>query len=134
MNHQPDPDERLERLVSRVLRDLPPQRAPASLERRVFDALEQRQHCVGRQQGFSRWPPLTRACFVIVCVAVMASLLAAMTAAGKLAGDLAALLVAVIPTVWLYVSLSLGSLLYAALFGLSAVAYRTLYLQPSNHR
>jgi xanthine/uracil/vitamin C permease (AzgA family) len=43
----------------------------------------------------------------------------------------AALLIRVIPATWIYGGLTAGIALYMALFGLSAAAYRTLYLRPS---
>jgi len=41
------------------------------------------------------------------------------------------LLMRVIPATWIYGGLTAGIALYMALFGLSAAAYRALYLQPS---
>ena len=46
-------------------------------------------------------------------------------------GGIAAVLVRIIPPLWLYGGLALGIMLYVALFGLGAAAYRTLYLRPS---
>jgi hypothetical protein len=46
----------------------------------------------------------------------------------------AALLAGAIPAAWLYGSLTAGALLYAALFGLGAAAYRILYLKPFDGR
>jgi hypothetical protein len=45
--------------------------------------------------------------------------------------EVAALLMRVIPATWIYGGLAAGIALYMALFGLSAAAYRALYLQPS---
>jgi hypothetical protein len=45
--------------------------------------------------------------------------------------EVAALLMRVIPATWVYGGLTAGVALYVALFGLSAAAYRALYLQPS---
>ena len=47
------------------------------------------------------------------------------------AGGVATLLVRVIPPLWLYGGMALGIMLYLALFGLGAAAYR-LYLRPSS--
>jgi hypothetical protein len=47
------------------------------------------------------------------------------------AGGVAALLVRVIPPLWLYGGMAFGIMLYLALFGLGAAAYR-LYLRPSS--
>jgi uncharacterized membrane protein YcfT len=43
---------------------------------------------------------------------------------------LAALIARAVPTIWLYEGMAIGAVLYAALFGLGAALYRTLYLQP----
>jgi hypothetical protein len=48
------------------------------------------------------------------------------------ARELDAALVRAIPLDWLYGVLAAGTLLYAALFGLGAAAYRTLYLNLSS--
>jgi len=48
------------------------------------------------------------------------------------ARELEAALVRVIPLDWLYGAMAAGALLYSALFGLGAVAYRTLYLNTSS--
>lgn len=42
MHPAPDPEEKLERLIHRTLRDLAPRRAPRTLEARVFAELERR--------------------------------------------------------------------------------------------
>ncbi len=42
MNPTPDNEEKMERLIHRTLRDLPPRRAPNSLERRVLAELDRR--------------------------------------------------------------------------------------------
>jgi hypothetical protein len=47
------------------------------------------------------------------------------------ARELDAALVRVVPPDWLYGAMAGAALLYAALFGLGAMAYRTLYLQSS---
>lgn len=44
--------------------------------------------------------------------------------------EVAGLLIRVIPAAWIFGALTAGTLLYTALFGLTAAAYRALYLQP----
>jgi hypothetical protein len=155
MNKHIDTEEKLERLLTQALGSLPLRPAPRTLESRVMAALERRAlrpwwHC-----SFAHWPVAPRIAFVLVCAALIAAtffggvsaflgygslnvfaalllswvqpLLAVMSSAG----GLAALLVRVIPPLWLYGGLALGALLYVALFGLGAAAYRTLYLRPS---
>jgi hypothetical protein len=48
------------------------------------------------------------------------------------AGNLAALAVHARLPAWAYQATAVWALLYAILFGLGAVVYRTLYLQPQN--
>ena len=43
-----------------------------------------------------------------------------------------ALLARTLPLTWLYQGIVVCAVLYAVLFGLGAVVYRTLYLQPLN--
>jgi hypothetical protein len=50
------------------------------------------------------------------------------------AGAVSSLIARLIPPLWLYAGLAIGAVWYAALFGLGAAAYRTLYLQPSSGR
>jgi hypothetical protein len=136
-----------------MLRDLPARRAPGSLESRVLRELERRIGLPWWRRGFAQWPLAARAAFVAVCIVVIGlSFLDgswAITAAralidlgsGPMRGnhpaiaamastfESAMLLLHVMPAPWLYSGLAVGALLYAALFGLGAAAYRTLYLQ-----
>jgi hypothetical protein len=50
------------------------------------------------------------------------------------AGNLAALLAHTPPPAWAYEAIAVCAVLYAILFGLGAVVYRALYLQPLNGR
>jgi hypothetical protein len=42
------------------------------------------------------------------------------------------LLTGIAPPLWFYQGIAVCAVLYAALFGLGAALYRTLYLQPLN--
>ena len=142
------------RPLRELLRGLPLRRAPATLEFRVWQELERRAARPWWRRGFSHWPGGARASFVAVCCVIVgltagegASTMFARTllaaAAGPLswthatvavvrpAGEVAVLLIRVIPVMWIYGGLAAGAVLYAALFGLTAAAYRTLYLQLS---
>jgi hypothetical protein len=156
MNEHPDSEQKLERVLNRVLGGLPLRRAPSTLEARVVSELERRAALPWWRVGFAHWPVAPRIAFVLVCVALVAATilggLSAFVGVRSLnevaalvlhwvqpflavmssVGGLAALLVRVIPPLWLYGGLSLGILLYVALFGLGAAAYRTLYLRPSS--
>jgi hypothetical protein len=159
----PDREKQLESLFDRALRDLPPGRAPLTLEARVHDALRRRAAQPWWRRSFTQWPLLTRAVFLATCsgVALLTILegtwsfarahswheagaffdialpfawaRSTFTLAASIS-DLASQLAAFIPAPWVYGALALGALLYATLFGLGATAYRTLYLPPLNDR
>ncbi|HEY3849609.1 MAG TPA: hypothetical protein VGL87_01465 [Steroidobacteraceae bacterium] len=151
----------LETLVRRALQEAPLRRAPPSLEPRVLRELGRRAALPWWRHSFARWPRLARAGFTVTCGSVVAAVLAATwpwasggasAGAGAWAGgsplrlpwarsaltlvevarELDAALVRVVPLEWLYGALAAGVILYAALFGLGAAAYRTLYLNSSS--
>jgi hypothetical protein len=139
-----DPNEALERLLDRALRELPLRRAPLTLEARVFGELERRAALPWWRRSFAYWPLLARAVFLVIggalirlaflggatAVAGVRSLswareLGAMTAS---AANLAAMLAHTVPPTWAYEGIAVCAALYAVLFGLGAAVYRTLYL------
>jgi hypothetical protein len=143
-----------EQLLNELLRERPLRRAPPALVFRVCRELERRAARPWWFRVFSQWPAGARASFVLICSAIIgltvrdgAWTTVARTlsdaAAGPLswthatvsviasASEVAALLMRVIPATWIYGGLIAGVALYAALFGLSAAAYRAFYLQPS---
>ena len=143
-----------ERILNELLRGLPLRRAPAALELRVCRELERRAARPWWFRGFSQWPAAARTSFVAVCIAIIGLTAAdgawtmmertlsdaavaplswthTTVAAIRSAWEVAALLVRVIPAAWIYGALTAGVALYLALFGLSAAAYRALYLPPS---
>jgi hypothetical protein len=142
--------EALERLLDRALHGLPLRRAPVTLESRVFGELERRAALPWWRRSFAHWPPLARAIFLVICGALIKlAFLGGTTAvagvrslswtqeAGVLvasAGNLAALLAHTPPPLWAYEAIAVCAVLYAILFGLGAVVYRALYLQPLNGR
>jgi hypothetical protein len=142
--------EALERLLDRALHGLPLRRAPVTLESRVFGELERRAALPWWRRSFAHWPPLARAIFLVICGALIKlAFLGGATAvagvrslswtqeAGVLvasAGNLAALLAHTSPPLWAYEAIAICAVLYAILFGLGAVVYRALYLQPLNGR
>jgi hypothetical protein len=154
MSKHIDSEQKLERALTEALKGLPLRRAPSTLELRVVDELERRAALPWWRVSFIHWPAAPRVAFVIVCIALVAAtflggvfafmgdrsfneaaalvltwvqpFLAVMSSAG----GVASLLVRVIPPLWLYGGMALGIMLYVALFGLGAAAYR-LYLRPS---
>jgi hypothetical protein len=155
MSRHIDSEQKLERALTEALKGLPLRRAPSTLEARVVDELERRAALPWWRVSFTHWPAAPRVAFVMVCIALVAAtflggvfafvgdrsfneaaalvlswvqpILAVMSSAG----GVATLLVRVIPPLWLYGGMALGIMLYLALFGLGAAAYR-LYLRPSS--
>jgi len=141
----PNQDDKLEQLVHRTLRELPSRRAPSTLEARVLAGLQQRTKQWWRN-SFMHWPLAARAAFVALCVvlvkpvahvsmwlidgvelAPITSDIVSIAAWLKVTITIAVTIVHNIPTLWIYGSLACIGALYAALFGISAAAYRTLY-------
>lgn len=155
MTRHIDTEQKLERAVNRALKELPLRRAPGTLELRVVGELQRRAVLPWWRVSFAHWPVAARVAFVVICVALVAATIlggvSAFIGARPLievaalvlswahpflavlssAGGVTALLVHVIPPLWLYGGMTLGIVLYVALFGLGAAAYRTLYLRPS---
>jgi hypothetical protein len=149
----PHDAQKLERLVHQTLRDLPRRRAPGTLEQRVMAELARRAALPWWRQGFAHWPMPARAAFILFAggiakVAIMAVVwvMAGFNAAqfqeafatqiawidaaatvGHALGEFVSATLRGIPPLWLYGGLALVGFLYAALFGLGAAAYRTLY-------
>jgi hypothetical protein len=147
--------EKLERVLHQALRGLPFKPAPGTLESRVFSELRRRAALPWWRSSFANWPASARVAFVLICASLVgATLLGGLSAFAAVrsfdeleaqflswaqpllavlssAGGLTALLLRVIPPLWLYGGLTIGVLLYVALFGLGAAAYRTLYLRSS---
>ena len=155
MNPSPQRPEDLERFVHRALCELPARRAPRSLEQRVLAEIERRAALPWWRKSFAHWPLAARATFLVVCIGVVKFLL--LGGVWVMAGfDLAqfrdafatqfawmeagfAVVNAItgsfeiifrnIPPLWLYGALAIIGSMYAALFGVGAAVYRTLYAQ-----
>jgi hypothetical protein len=160
MKQPPRNEQQLERFIGSVLRSQPLRRAPPTLEARVLRVLAAEAARPWWLQGFTRWPWMARLVFVplglgcvqlsLLATARLASLWQALqhTAPASSAwsglqrlGDLAqavqtlgGLLTRGIPAAWIYGGAGLTLLLYAALFGLGAVAFRTLIATPDHLR
>lgn len=153
MNSLPDPDRELAQLIHRTLRELPPRRAPRSLERRVLAELERRAALPWWRKSFVHWPMVARAAFVLVCAGLamvvfqagvwMANgfdpaqlkqafaqpyaLLEGSVAVGHALVGFCDALLRAIPPLWLYAGLASFAAMYATLFGLGAAAYKALH-------
>jgi len=160
MNTPRNDQERLEQLIGTALRELPSRQAPASLETRVMRELARRAARPWWQQGFSRWPLAARALFaplsaglVWLAYLAMASVSSGVDVArhssfvteahsrwdtlSSLAHSLQALATLAtshVPGTWIYGGLCFAALLYAALFGLGAAAFRSLIATPNAAR
>lgn len=157
MNPQPDDHDALERLISRTLCELPPRRAPSTLESRVRNELARRAALPWWHRHLAQWPLFARAGFFVTCAAAiwfaffagnwLNAAVTSLNAAGAPAaswvrnaaatfltlGELASALARAVPQSWLLSGLALIAALYVVLFGLGAVAYRTLYLDARLH-
>ena len=146
--------EQLEKMVHATLRSLPDRRAPASLEARVLAAVEARAAIQWWHKSWSYWQQWVRAVFLVFCAGLAGLLvytgvyvqtgfdtaqtsgtLAPMLAfanrvmdIGRGLADFVALVMRHIPSLWLYGAIAFVAGLYAMLFGLSAAAYRTLWV------
>lgn len=150
----PHDPEKLERAIHATLRALPPRRAPRTLEARVLAELERRAALPWWRQSFAHWPLAARALFLLASVALVK--LTLMAAVWVMAGfdsgafvaafstpvswaqtgvalvrgiaDFFVIIFRSIPPVWLYGTVAFVAAMYAALVGLGAAAYRTLYV------
>ena len=149
----PHDDQKLERLVQQTLRDLPPRRAPRTLEARVLAELQRRAVLPWWRKSFVHWPLAARAVFLLITVALVK--VGFMGAVWVMAGfdvaqyreafatnfawmdasfavlqtfaDLGSAVIRRIPMLWLYGGAAFVAALYVAFFGLGAAVYRTLY-------
>jgi hypothetical protein len=153
MNPVPDPNQELEQWVGKTLRELPPRRAPRSLEQRVLAELDRRAALPWWRKSFGHWPIGARAAFVLLCAGLVR--VALMAGAWMMAGfDPASfksafaqpyalmeggiaivnavsgfcdIMLRNIPSLWIYGGLVFFAAMYAALFGLGAAAYKALH-------
>jgi hypothetical protein len=151
MSPTPDPAE-LERLVGRVLADLPPKPAPGTLENRVLAAIVRHAALPWWRRSFLHWPMAARFVFFATSVgfvklglslwdlvtatltsietteiAAAAPGISWMRAAVDLAFSLGAAWRALsvsIPSLWLYAGGGMILSLYVLFFGISALGYR----------
>jgi hypothetical protein len=135
--------DELERQVTRALQDQPTRRAPSTLERRVLAQIESGAAAIGWRRGFAHWPVAARVVFFVASVGVVkVALLLAMWLATPLDSPavsvqlpsqiawLQTMLVAIgsivrtVPSVWVHAGIAVLAIMYAALFGIGASAYR----------
>jgi hypothetical protein len=135
-------DEDLERKITQVLRDQPLRRAPSTLERRVLAQVEARAAAAHWRRGFAHWPIAARVAFLAASVGVVKVALSIVmwlsmprASAFDLPSQLAwlqTLFVAVgsiartVPSLWVHAGIAVLAIMYVALFGIGASAYRTM--------
>jgi hypothetical protein len=155
MSSRDQTDERLERLVTQVLRDQPLRQAPASLEARVFSEIAARALLPWWRRGIASWPaavrvPVIAGCAVCVPLVWVLSLWLATRLipvtrshiAGPLAfvqgtghtlaslGVVATHIIQSIPRDWLLGGMIATATLYAVIFALIAIGYSLLFPRP----
>lgn len=139
-------NEQLERVVNDAVRSTSLRTAPASLERRVMKAIEQRAAEPWWRKDFARWPAWVRIGFLIagaglVYLAFSAPLWLWESSRGALPAELTFMqmmaqtvrvIVDHLPSVFVYSALAALAMLYGTLFGVGAIAYRSLFGRPRN--
>lgn len=148
----PHNDEHLERLIHRTLRELPPRRAPRSLETRVLAEIQRRAALPWWRKSFVHWPVAARIAFTVLSIAVAGACAAAFfwitggldlqpvrdafrlhftwldsaRTVFSAIGNFFEIILRNIPALWLYGIVGFVAATYFALFGLGAAAYRAL--------
>jgi hypothetical protein len=140
-----DPHNELERLMTRALRDQPLRRAPDTLERRVLAQLESGAAVARWRRGFAHWPMAARLVFLAASVGfVKLALSIAMWLSTPLDSPASSLdlpsqmawvqtlfvviasVARTVPSLWVHAGIAILVIMYAALFGIGASAYRTV--------
>jgi hypothetical protein len=155
MNSSDIDRERLEWLIGRALAGQPAQRAPATLEDRVWAEVARQATLPWWRRGFGAWPMAARIALILVLLAVL-WLLHALTGAsaegagsalrsgvGDLAGgwpatlrvlvevirELGGMVARAVPSAWAYGFAAAIAALYVTCFGLGAATYRLLQVR-----
>ena len=135
--------DELEQQVTRALQQQPLRRAPGTLERRVLAQIESGAAAIGWRRGFAHWPVAARVGFLAASVGVvklalllgtwLATPLDSPAVSVQLPSQIAWLqtlfvaigsVVRTVPSMWVHVGIALLAIMYAALFGIGASAYR----------
>ena len=152
MTPKREPHQELEQLIHRTLRDLPPRRAPGSIEQRVLAEIARRAARQWWRKSFAHWPVPALAGFVVLSAGLVK--LGFMAGVWIMAGfdpapfketlaqpfswlesglvivnaitGFCDIMLRNIPPLWVYGGLIFFASMYAALFGLGAAAYKAL--------
>jgi hypothetical protein len=151
-----DNPEKLEQIVDRLVRSQPLRRAPAGLEARVLARIAARESSGAERAwwrtGFAHWPVAARIAFLILACAVVPFVVSGLVSvltmahsgevplvgpvmfrlrtvaeAASATASLVELVARSVPPSWIYGAATCALGLYALLFGLGTVAYRSLY-------
>jgi hypothetical protein len=157
MNTSQHDADRLAKQVDAMLRKLPPLQAPATLEARVLRELARLEARPWWRQGFGCWPLAARLLFVplsagfiklgFLSVGALNSAVSTAQATPLLSSvqtrwqsisgafeslrTIGTLVINDVPQLWIYGALGFALFLYASLFGIGAVALRSLALTPN---
>jgi hypothetical protein len=141
----PEMQDELERKITHALRDQPLRRAPSTLERRVLAQVEAGAAVAHWRRGFAHWPIAARVAFLAASVGVVKVALSiamwlsmpldSRASAFDLPSQVAwlqTLFVAIgsiartVPSLWVHAGIAVLAIMYVALFGIGASAYRTM--------
>jgi hypothetical protein len=160
LNKPPRDERQLEQYVNTVLSRQPMRQAPSTLEARVLRELAVQAAKPWWLQGFSRWPWAARLLFLPLLLGlVQLSLLTTgrlmtlwqtlqtsapasaaqsglqlLSSFSQAVQTLANMVTRQVSPTWIYGGAAAALLLYAALFGLGAAAFRTLIAAPEPAR
>lgn len=135
MSRDQDRHNELERQLTRVLREQPLRRAPGALEQRVLAQIAAEGATTRWRRGFTHWPVAARIAFLAASAGVMKLVFGTPALPFDLPSQVAwvqTLFVAMgsvvrtVPSVWIHTGLIILMVMYAAVFGIGASAYRTV--------
>jgi hypothetical protein len=135
MSRDQDRHNELERQLTRVLQEQPLRRAPGSLEQRVLAQIAAEGATARWRRGFTHWPVAARIAFLAASAGVMNLVFGAPALPFDLPSQVAwvqTLFVAMgsvvrtVPSLWIHTGLIILMVMYAAVFGIGASAYRTV--------
>jgi hypothetical protein len=145
MSRDQDRQNELERQLTRALQEQPLRRAPSTLERRVLAQIAAEGATARWRRGFTHWPVAARVAFLAASVGVvklafmftmwLSSPLGSPALPFDLPSQVAwvqtlfvaiASVVRTVPSLWIHAGVVILLVMYAAVFGIGASAYRTV--------
>jgi hypothetical protein len=145
MNRDQDRRNELERQLTRALQEQPLRRAPSSIEQRVLARIAAEGATARWRRGFTHWPVAARVAFLAASVGAVKLVfmftmwLSTPLGSPALPFDLPSqvawvqtLFIAIgsvvrtVPSLWIHAGVIILMVMYAAVFGIGASAYRTV--------